>query len=323
MANKKISDLTSIPVVDAAVDVLEISDISAGTSNKVTRNGLLGITGSPLGTSDSQVITNKTISGSGNILTIQDNHFTLQDNLDNTKQLTLQLSGITTGTSRTLSVPDVTDTIVTLAATQTLTNKTLTSPAITGGTLANSTITSDSISGFSSANNLTIAGISIASSIFPQTALPTGVVVQYVSTNFSAVATGTTILPFDDTIPQNTEGDQYMTQAITPKSLTNRLSIEVTAMASPSIAEHISAALFQDATAGALAAIAHYQTTGAGAVILRIVYDMAAGTTSSTTFKVRIGPEGASTVTFNGSATARRFGGLGGVSNITIREYKA
>lgn len=67
--------------------------------------------------------------------TLSDNDFTLQDNLDATKQLQFQLSGITTGTTRTLTVPDANDTIVGLAATQTLTNKTLTSPTITGGTI--------------------------------------------------------------------------------------------------------------------------------------------------------------------------------------------
>jgi hypothetical protein len=72
--------------------------------------------------------------------TFHDDDFILQDNLDNTKQLQFQLSGITTATTRTLTVPDVSDTLVTLAATQTLTNKTLTSPVISGGTIDNSVI---------------------------------------------------------------------------------------------------------------------------------------------------------------------------------------
>ena len=54
-----------------------------------------------------------------------------------------------------------------------------------------------------------------------------GGVVQVVNTTTGAVATGTTTMPQDDTIPQNTEGDEYMTLAITPKDATNKLKIDV------------------------------------------------------------------------------------------------
>lgn len=60
----------------------------------------------------------------------QDSTFSLFDNADTTKLLQFQLSGITTGTTRTLTVPDADTTIVGTDATQTLTNKTLTAPVI-------------------------------------------------------------------------------------------------------------------------------------------------------------------------------------------------
>ena len=63
-------------------------------------------------------------------VTVADNAFTLQDDGDATKQLQFQLSGITTGTTRTITVPDASTTIVGTDATQTLTNKTLTTPVI-------------------------------------------------------------------------------------------------------------------------------------------------------------------------------------------------
>jgi hypothetical protein len=69
---------------------------------------------------------------SGAITTIDDDNFTLQDNGDDTKQAQFQCSGITTGNTRTLTVPDASTTLVGTDATQTLTNKTLTSPVIDG-----------------------------------------------------------------------------------------------------------------------------------------------------------------------------------------------
>lgn len=154
------------------------------------------------------------------------------------------------------------------------------------------------------------------------TGLPNGVALQCVSTNFSAVSTGTTTIPWDDTIPQITEGNEYMTQAITPKSTTDRLIIEATLMISNSVSGQMSAALFQDATANAIAVTDHFQATATGTVNLKLTHTMLAGTTSSTTFRVRAGAEVAGTTTFNGNGGGRKFGGIT-ISNITVREYKA
>lgn len=52
-----------------------------------------------------QTFSDKTLDNS-NIVTLQDNNFTLQDNADNTKQLQHQLSSITTSTTRTITWQD-------------------------------------------------------------------------------------------------------------------------------------------------------------------------------------------------------------------------
>jgi hypothetical protein len=137
-----------------------------------------------------------------------------------------------------------------------------------------------------------------------------GVVKQFVSTQTGASATGTTTVPHDDTIPQNDEGDEYMTLAITPNHASNRLIIETTVNASPSAARWLTVALFQDTTAGALAAMHEYVDTGTGATTVTFSHVMVAGTTSSTTFKVRAGTGSASTLTFNGMSAGRQLGGV-------------
>ena len=147
----------------------------------------------------------------------------------------------------------------------------------------------------------------------------TGKIAQVVNTQTAAVQTGSTTIPFDDTIPQNTEGNEVMTLAITPTNVNNKLKIEVTVfMTADSGTPWLIAALFQDTTANALAADAIFTSTATAGGTLTFSHYMTAGTTSSTTFKVRVGCS-AGNITFNGQSTARRFGGVV-VSSITITE---
>ncbi|MEK7555614.1 MAG: hypothetical protein AAB516_02230 [Patescibacteria group bacterium] len=139
----------------------------------------------------------------------------------------------------------------------------------------------------------------------------TGIIVQTVTTQSNASSTGATIMPFDDTIPQNTEGDQYMTVTITPAASTNELFIEIIGYFGSSLASaKISGAIFQDATANALAAGVTVPMSAAYTVPFNLSYRMLAGTTSATTFNFRAGPSAAATITFNGLAGARYFGGV-------------
>lgn len=125
-----------------------------------------------------------------------------------------------------------------------------------------------------------------------------------------ATASGTTTVPSDDTIPQNTEGTEFMTQAITPKSAANLLAIYHAAYYSSSIAASVIASIFQDTAANALATrtitvpTANYNTT------LSVEHFMLAGTTSATTFKLRAGANTDGTTRINGVSGARLFGGV-------------
>jgi hypothetical protein len=133
--------------------------------------------------------------------------------------------------------------------------------------------------------------------------------VQMVSTSTGASSTTTTPIPEDDTIPQNDEGAELLTLAITPKDADNKLFIHCMTLQRPSTGRDHCIALFQDTTANALACqyVANQDAQETQQVLTHV---MTAGTTSSTTFKMRGGADSAATVTFNGGGSGRLFGGV-------------
>jgi hypothetical protein len=150
-----------------------------------------------------------------------------------------------------------------------------------------------------------------------------GAVIQVVNFQTGALATGTTTLPTDNTIPQNTEGNEYMTLSITPKSVTSKLLIDVVWQGSHSAAGiGFTIALFQDSTVNALATSMNSVTSANYQFTTTLRHYMTAGTVSSTTFKVRAGSGTAGTTTFNGWGAAVQYGGVL-ASSITITEIGA
>lgn len=150
-----------------------------------------------------------------------------------------------------------------------------------------------------------------------------GKVLQVVNVTDGTYASGTTVMVDDDTIPQNTEGNQFMTLAITPTATNSKLKIEVVCVFS-NHTDHKKGivALFQDTTANALAAAMDHDMGENGRLrTLSFNHFMTAGTTSATTFKVRAGSTEAGTVGFNGYSS-RSFGGVMS-SSITITEIGA
>jgi len=148
-------------------------------------------------------------------------------------------------------------------------------------------------------------------------------IIQTTYTQTGAAASGSTIIPWDDTIPQNTEGDQYMTLAITPTSAANVLDVVAYGNYGGSANVNMTQALFQDAVANALAT--SFSMFQAASLVTNVTTRnrMVAATTSSTTMKTRTGPESAATLTFNGaSGGTRKMGGVMS-SNMTINEVVA
>jgi len=152
--------------------------------------------------------------------------------------------------------------------------------------------------------------------------LKAGGVVQTVYKNFPQLATGTTILPYDNTIPQNTEGNEYMTIIFTPTSATNNLIVTVEAFGAVSGSSQATAGLFKDSVAGAIAATS--SPSGTSNFIKPIYFNhfMTADTVNAITFKTRIGPAGAETYTFNGAGGSALLNEKL-TSHISVTEIKA
>ena len=148
-----------------------------------------------------------------------------------------------------------------------------------------------------------------------------GKVLQVVNFQTGTGATGSTTVPHDNTIPQNTEGTEFMTLAITPTSASSKLIIDVVAVIAHATGDTHCVFLCQDSTANALASV----DTNAGNLennTLFLRHYMTASTTSSTTFKVRAGSNSAGTFTFNGVNGNQKRGGTM-ASSITITEISA
>lgn len=149
-----------------------------------------------------------------------------------------------------------------------------------------------------------------------------GDVVQVVNTQTGANATGNTAIPQDNTIPQITEGTQFLSQAITPTNAANTLIIDVILNVTAGAATTIMVALFKAGTNDALAVTA--QGIGSTNILngIALRYKMTAGTTSAITFSVRAGDATAGSMYLNGITTGQLFGGTL-MSSITITEIKA
>ena len=149
-----------------------------------------------------------------------------------------------------------------------------------------------------------------------------GDTIQKSYTTATAVSSITTIIPSDDTVPQNTEGAQVLSLTVTPLSKSNFLVIESNAIASYSAAV-CAIALFQDSTVSALSANGLLFPGGTGQISVK--HQMQSNASSSTTFKIRLGPGTfGGTLTFNGgnNGATRGYGGVA-YSRLTVEEIMA
>jgi len=145
-------------------------------------------------------------------------------------------------------------------------------------------------------------------------------IAQVVNFQTGATASSASLIPYDDTIPQITEGAQYMSASITPKGANNVLRIDVVFNYGQSVnAAAETVALFKVGNSNALAAAATTFQVGGVVEQVSFTHFISAGDTSSQTFTVRAGGT-AGTTQFNGEfGSGRRYGGVMS-SSITITE---
>lgn len=150
--------------------------------------------------------------------------------------------------------------------------------------------------------------------------LDVGMVVKTSYASSGDVATTTGTIAFDDTIPQDSEGGEFLSVTHTPLSATNKLLIEVLAFFQYGGSEFVGA-VFESGTADAIAAQVSSATSNNGDQLV-IREEVTAGGTSPITFKFRAGGATGGTLTMNGDASARRLGGKL-ISSIRVTEFAA
>lgn len=162
---------------------------------------------------------------------------------------------------------------------------------------------------------------SASGSVVTITGSGTGGVLQQVRTSLTTLQSVGTSIPFDNTIPQQTEGTQILSVAITPTSASSVLVIEANVFGgmSSSSQPRATVALFRDSTANSLAAVGYSTesdmgTAGVG-ITIPLFHAVSAGSTSATTFKIRVG---VTTGTFHVNGTNSGSQLYGGVSSSTL-----
>ena len=159
----------------------------------------------------------------------------------------------------------------------------------------------------------------------PFGALPTGGGGSVVKTTVvlsNTTLTGTTLIPFDNTIPQLSEGNNVFTVNWTPTGIGNGIRITAVIFGAYSVAANVTAALFQDSTANAVAAVATQTTVANQSFSLELVWQVTAPSLTAIAFKLQLGGSTAGTLTINGNSGTAIFGGVA-ASSLIITEIKA
>jgi hypothetical protein len=157
--------------------------------------------------------------------------------------------------------------------------------------------------------------------------LPSGCIVSYAygsNTTFGSWTASTAVIPYDNTIPQSSEGVQILTVNHTPGSTTTRLRIRAVAhIGANDTNSNAVLALFKDSEPSARACSQTGYANDGGTVPPTVIeYDILSPGTSAATWKLRGGTSVSSSnlFTVNGSYNAAKLGGTL-ITSLSIQEY--
>lgn len=202
----------------------------------------------------------------------------------------------------------------TLATQSTVTAANLAEASVSAAAIVDNSITLSKVARVGTTGQSLISGGTAADAAYGWTGL-----VQRVVTATSTVVSGTAQIPLDDTIPQVTEGTQFLAVTITPRNAASTLVVEAQVFFSSVNNVTITGAIHLGSAADAIAAVGIPVGVGAEAVMV-MRHSFVANTSAAIPVQLRLGGSGATTIHMNGSsAGARRFGGVA-ASSISVTE---
>lgn len=152
--------------------------------------------------------------------------------------------------------------------------------------------------------------------------VPTGTTVASQSVAYSTYAATSAIIPFDNTIPQASEGMQILSLSHTPAQAGNRIRLRFSAFGSSSN-QSIPIVAFLSIDGGPAVQAAAVHTTDSGQIAqICFEHEYTVDDAASHTYAIRVGPGGAASIRLNGSSSSRLFGGTA-AARLVLEEIKA